>query len=161
VLTGATVTATGVAGAPRRCSADGGLDNARCLSAKGLRLIAGRHGACEPPPSCDASHSSRPNVTTDLLTSLPVPRSTVVWVKLPDGAVLFTPENEVYYSMNAVATVIWEFLSQVADMDALCSLVHRCFPDAELEQMRADVVALLDELARAGLVDCPGRESAA
>lgn len=100
-------------------------------------------------------------MTTDLLASLPVPRSTVVWVKLPDGAVLFTPEDEVYYSMNAVATSIWEFLPHVADMDALCSSVHQRFPDAEPDPMRADVVALLDELARAGLVDCAGRKSAA
>lgn len=115
--------------------------------------------------SCNASdypnHSGRTNVTTDLLTSLPVPRLTVVWVKLPDGAVIFTPEDEVYYSMNAVATSIWEFLPQVADVDALCSSVHQRFPDAELDSIHADVVALLDELARAGLVDRPGRKSAA
>ncbi len=100
-------------------------------------------------------------MTTDLLVSLPVPRSTVVWVKLPDGAVLFTPEDEVYYSMNAVATLIWEFLPKVEDIDALCSSVHQCFPEAELEHVRVDVVALLEDLVGAGLVDWPGRRSAA
>lgn len=104
---------------------------------------------------------ARPNVTTDLQAALPVPRSTVVWVKLPDGAVLFTPEDEVYYSMNAVATLVWESLTGVADMSALCSSVRQCFPDAETDQIRADVSALLDELAGAGLVDCPDRQSAA
>ncbi|MGZ5120701.1 MAG: PqqD family protein [Burkholderiales bacterium] len=107
------------------------------------------------------SHSGEPNVTTDLLASLPVPRSTIVWVKLPDGAVLFKPEDEAYYSLNAVGTLIWERLPEAADMDALCSSVHQHFPDAEAGQMRADVVALLDELTRAGLVDCPGWQSAA
>ena len=115
--------------------------------------------------SCNASDRrfplARANVTTDLLTPLPVPRSTVVWVRLPDGAVLFTPEDEVYYSMNAAATLIWESLPGVADMDALCSSVRQCFPGAETDQIRADVIALLDELAGAGLVDCPDRKSAA
>lgn len=114
--------------------------------------------------SCNASDHPTfwpTNVTTDLLASLPVPRSTVVWVELPDGAVLFTPENEVYYSMNAVATSIWEFLPQVPDMDALCLSVSRRFPDASLHQIRVDVIALLDELALAGLVDCPGQKSVA
>lgn len=95
------------------------------------------------------------------MAQLPVPRSTVVWVRLPDGAVLFTPEDEVYYSMNAVASMIWEALPGVADLDALCSSVRQCFPDVETDQIRSDVTALLDELAEAGLVDCPGRKSAA
>lgn len=100
-------------------------------------------------------------MTTDLLATLPVPRSTVVWVRLPDGAVLFTPEDEVYYSMNPVATVIWESLPGVADMDALCSSVRQSFPGVEKDQIRTDVIALLDELAGAGLVECPQRKSAA
>ena len=74
---------------------------------------------------------------------------------------LFTPEDEVYYSMNAVATVIWESLPGVTDLDALCSAVRQCFPDTEADQIRTDVIALLDELAGAGLVDCPQRKSAA
>lgn len=105
--------------------------------------------------------SASTHVTTDLLAPLPVPRSTVVWVRLPDGAVLFTPEDEVYYSMNAVATLIWESLPGVTDIDALCSSVHQSFPGVEKDQIRTDVIALLDELAGAGLVDFPQRKSAA
>jgi hypothetical protein len=82
-------------------------------------------------------------------------------VRLPDGAVLFTPEDEVYYSLNAVATLIWESLPAVTDIDALCSSVHQSFPGVERDQIRTDVIALLDELAGAGLVDCPQRKSAA
>lgn len=104
---------------------------------------------------------AQPKVTTEPMAALPVPRTTVVWVRLPDGAVLFTPEDEVYYSLNAVATLIWESLPGVADMDALCSTVRECFPDVEAGQIRADVIALLDELTGAGLVDCRDRKSAA
>lgn len=112
--------------------------------------------------ACDVSiPSASTNVTTDMLAPLPVPRSTVVWVKLPDGAVLFTPEDEVYHSLNPVATLIWESLPGVPDIEALCSSVRQSFPDGEPDQIRTDVIALLDELAGAGLVDCGDRKSAA
>lgn len=94
--------------------------------------------------------------------SLPIARSSVVWVNLPDGAVLFVPETEVYYGMNTVAASVWEFLPQAEDsMDKLCSLILERFPDAELEQIRSDVIALLDDLERAGLIDAAGAQSAA
>lgn len=83
-------------------------------------------------------------------------------MKLPDGAVLFLPETEVYYGMNTVAAMVWELLPQAADsLDKLCSLIQERFPDAELEQIRSDVVALLDDLEQAGLTDASGAQSAA
>ena len=133
---------------------------------KGLRLEVGRHGVCDFPDRGNGfhltDHSSTTIVSTYLSASLPVPQPTVVWVELPDGAVLFAPETEVYYGMNVVAASVWELLPQAADsMDKLCSLVQERFPDAELEQIRTDVVALLDDLERAGLVDCNSAKTAA
>lgn len=64
--------------------------------------------------------------------------------------------------MNTVAASVWEFLPQAEDsMDKLCSLILKRFPDAELEQIRSDVIALLDDLERAGLIDAAGAQSAA
>jgi hypothetical protein len=101
-------------------------------------------------------------VRTNLSGSLPVARPTVVWVKLPDGAVLFMPETEVYYGMNLVAASAWELLPQSGDsMDQLCSLIRERFPDAALEQIRTDMTALFDDLDRAGLVDRTSTKSAA
>jgi hypothetical protein len=83
-------------------------------------------------------------------------------VKLPDGAVLFAPETEVYYGMNPVAASVWELLPDSADsLDTLCSLVQERFPDATIDQIRVDVAALLEDLERAGLVAGEKRESAA
>lgn len=94
-------------------------------------------------------------------TPLPSVRSTVAWTKLPDGAVLFSPETEVYYAINGVAAMIWELLPQTSDgVDALCRAVAERFPDTPPEQIRADVVDFLNELERSGLVESLATESA-
>jgi hypothetical protein len=86
--------------------------------------------------------------------SLPVPRATVLWINLPDGAVLFSRETEVYYGLNNVGAVIWEQLREgVPSMDLLCEAVQERFPDATLEQIRADVLELLTDFSENGLVD--------
>ena len=96
-----------------------------------------------------------------MIAQLPSARSNVAWTKLPDGAVLFAPETEIYYAMNGVAALVWELLPQHADsIDALCAAVGEHFPEARPEQIRDDVVELLDDLNRSGLVDFPAIESA-
>lgn len=97
-----------------------------------------------------------------MISQLPSVRSTVAWTRLPDGAVLFSPETEVYYAMNGVAALVWELLPQSThSIDALCAAVSERFPDATPEQIRDDVVELLGELQRSGLVESPRVESAA
>ena len=77
-----------------------------------------------------------------------------MWIDLPDGAVLFSPETEVYYGLNNVGSVIWELLRQrISSVDLLCEAVHEQFPDATLEQIRADVLELLSDFSENGLVD--------
>ena len=72
------------------------------------------------------------------------------------------PETEVYYGMNAVAASAWELLPQSGNsMDQLCSLIRERFPDATLEQIRTDMIALFDDLDRAGLVERTNTKSAA
>lgn len=89
-----------------------------------------------------------------MTAQLPSVRSTVAWTKLPDGAVLFAPETEIYYAMNGVAALIWELLPDHGDsVDALCTAVHERFPDATAAQIREDVVELLADLERSGLVE--------
>jgi Coenzyme PQQ synthesis protein D (PqqD) len=134
------------------------------LVGKSLAGVVSRHAVCD-----SRAHQTRIQrvylysiAVSALSESLPVARPGVVWVKLPDGAVLFVPETEVYYGMNVVATSVWELLPQAADkLDNLCCLVQERFPDAELDQIRADVVALLDDLERAGLTEASGAQPVA
>lgn len=94
--------------------------------------------------------------------SLPIPRATVVWINLPDGAVLFSPETEVYYGLNNVGSVIWEQLRErIPSLELLCEAVHERFPDATLEQIRADVLELLSDFSKNGLVDSADEELSA
>lgn len=88
--------------------------------------------------------------------------SAIAWTKLPDGAVLFSPETEVYFGMNDVATLIWDLLSRnPSSQDALCLAVHEQFPGVSLEQVRQDVAELLQELTSNGLVTSIEAQSAA
>ena len=101
---------------------------------------------------------------SELSLSQPVPkaRPSIAWTRLPDGAVLFSPESEVYYAMNHVGALIWELLLRDAlDRDTLCLAVQERFPDESLQQIRDDVAELLIELARNGLVADIERDSVA
>ena len=101
-------------------------------------------------------------VSVHLSSPLPVAHPSVVWVKLPDGAVLFAPETEVYYGMNPVAACVWELLPESVDsLDKLCSLVQERFPDAPLDRIRSDVLVLLEDMEKAGLISPEKRETAA
>ena len=87
-------------------------------------------------------------------TSLPRPRASIVWTALPDGAVLFAPDTEVYFSLNAVGALVWELLGgECASLDELCAQVVAAFPDAPADEVSDDVSALLGELRTAGLVE--------
>lgn len=84
---------------------------------------------------------------------LPVARPAVVWSALPDGAVLFATDTEVYYSLNPVGTLIWQLLPRAGSLDELCRAVHAEYPDATLQQIRSDVMELLEDLEGSGLVE--------
>ncbi len=106
------------------------------------------------PSLLDAYQRPSLNFLTCSVASLPVPRASVVWINLPDGAVLFSPETEVYYGLNNVGAVIWEQLGKrVESMDLLCGAVQERFPDATLEQIRADVSDLLNDFTQNQLVE--------
>jgi hypothetical protein len=100
-----------------------------------------------------------PSLSKSSAAPLPVPRTKVAWIKLPDGAVLFSPETEVYYGMNSVAAAIWELLPfPGGTMELLCDAIMERFPDATASEVRADVEDLIQDLERSGLVDhveCP------
>lgn len=103
--------------------------------------------------------SERPLLSSD---SIPRALPTIAWTKLPDGAVLFSPESEVYYAMNQVGALIWELLDERdLDMDSLCLAVREHFPDGTIDQIRDDVAELLKQLEQNGLVAAVRHSSAA
>jgi hypothetical protein len=133
---------------------------ARCVLGMGSAISV--HVGTRKSFSTNTNHSTESTVSLHLSLPLPVAQPTVVWVKLPDGAVLFAPETEVYYGMNPVAACVWELLPESdSNLDKLCSLLYERFPDASLDQIRSDVIALLEDMEQAGLVAGEKRESAA
>ena len=85
--------------------------------------------------------------------TLPAVLSTTVWTPLHEGAVIFSTKTEVYYSINAVGTFVWERLSREGiTLDTLCADLQARFTGASPEQLREDVCALLDAFERASLV---------
>jgi len=84
---------------------------------------------------------------------LPVANPKVIFKALPDGAVLFSLEDEVYLGLNAVGARVWELLPpKSASLQELCAAVAAPYPDVDPDVIRADVCALLTELESNGLV---------
>jgi hypothetical protein len=84
---------------------------------------------------------------------LPSPNPAVVYKPVSDGAVLLHVQNEVYFGLNAVGARIWELLPPASpSLEVICSAIAAEYPDAPVEQIRADVQELLDDLLEQGLV---------
>jgi hypothetical protein len=87
---------------------------------------------------------------------LPVANPKVIFKSMPDGAVLFSTADEVYFGLNEVGARVWELLPPATHtLDDLCEAVHRQYPTVPVSTIRADVIELLDELAAQGLVLAP------
>ena len=85
--------------------------------------------------------------------SLPRISPDVVWTSVADGAVLFCVSRELYYGANQVAAFVWQQLeSSNLTFEALCQAVRERFPDAGAAEVRQDVLELLDDFERNGLV---------
>lgn len=72
---------------------------------------------------------------------------------VPEGAVLFSTTDEVYFGLNDVGARIWASLPPATrTLDELTAAIAREYPDATETQIRADVTELLAELEAHGLV---------
>jgi hypothetical protein len=84
---------------------------------------------------------------------LPTASPFVVYRELPDGAVLFSTVEEVYFGLNPTGAFVWEHLAPVCNtVDEVCVEVGRRFPGAEPDRVRRDVSRLLAELTANRLV---------
>jgi hypothetical protein len=94
---------------------------------------------------------------------LPTRNPTIIFKALSTGAVLYSPQEEVYFGLNPVGVRVWELLPPASrNLDEVCRTLVNEYPDAPAEMIRADVAELLVELEKLGLVlpaDASARQS--
>lgn len=94
---------------------------------------------------------------------LPTRNPKIIFKALATGAVLYSPQDEVYFGLNPVGVRVWELLPPASQqLDEVCRTLQREYPDAPAEMIRADVAELLEELEKLGLVvpaDASARQS--
>ena len=84
---------------------------------------------------------------------LPRPHPNVLFKTVSDGAVLLHVEEEIYFGLNDVGTLIWQLLPPACrDLNELCTRLAEVYSDVPPEVLRADVVELLNELEANQLV---------
>lgn len=66
--------------------------------------------------------------------------------------VMLDPRNSRYFGLDSVGHRIWELLERPQSVGALCAALEARF-DVTAEACRADVLAFLEQLADAELVD--------
>jgi hypothetical protein len=71
--------------------------------------------------------------------------------RLHDELVMMDLDKGKYFSLNPVATRIWDLLEKPLAADELCELLMNEY-DVEPVQCRTEVTELLSEMARLGLV---------
>jgi hypothetical protein len=94
---------------------------------------------------------------------LPTRNPKIIFKALATGAVLYSPQDEVYFGLNPVGVRVWELLPPASQrLDEVCRILESEYPDAPAEMIRADVSELLEELEKLGLViaaDTSARQS--
>ena len=114
--------------------------------------VPARHRVCERRCRARGQAFLLPAIAVDL-TVLPVADPNVIFKPLPEGAVLFSMKDEVYYGLNPVGMRIWQLLPPVnVSLDHLCAALHADYPQVDPAVLKTDVVELLEELTSLGLL---------
>lgn len=84
---------------------------------------------------------------------LPIANADVIYRALSDGGILFSTTGEVYFGLNSVGAQVWELLPpKCQTLDELVDELALIHADVDPATIRADVVELLGELSRHGLL---------
>lgn len=87
------------------------------------------------------------------------PHASVIFQPVSEGAVLLHSETEIYFGLNQVGAAIWELIADDCEsIDAMVEAIHKAYPDAGPEMVRADIEELLGELEAQGLLVRGGSE---
>ena len=86
--------------------------------------------------------------------NLPSRRSSVVFREVPEGAILFCMETEVYFSLNLIGVQVWRLLApESGSVDEVVSSIHADYPDVSREQIASDVRGLIADLVGQSLAE--------
>ena len=91
---------------------------------------------------------THPSVT---LASKATPSDDVLIQEVGGESVLLDLASEQYFGLDQVGTRIWALLDEQDNLQAIADTLSAEF-DAEPERIQGDLLALIGELARAGLV---------
>ena len=84
---------------------------------------------------------------------LPRPHPGVLFKPVSDGAVLLHVEEEIYFGLNDVGTLIWQMLPPACvSLDELCDRLAQTYAGVPPDVLRADVLELLAQLEENQLV---------
>jgi hypothetical protein len=78
-------------------------------------------------------------------------KSDAISGKLEEEQVILDIEKGKYFSLNPVATLIWEILEQPLSIDDLCEKLLEQY-DVELEKCRVETNEYIQEMIKLGLV---------
>lgn len=79
---------------------------------------------------------------------------------LDDEEVILNLENGTYYGLNPVGARVWRLLQEPCTLAEICEALQAEF-DAERAQIHHDVLALLHDLKREGLIRLDAASSSA
>ncbi|HEX8848362.1 MAG TPA: PqqD family protein [Gemmatimonadaceae bacterium] len=86
------------------------------------------------------------------MSALPQANPAVVYRPLPDGGVLFSPADEIYFGLNTTGACIWENLAPVkSSIEEVCAEIGSRFPGAEPAKVRNDVEQMISAFVENGL----------
>lgn len=85
------------------------------------------------------------------LATIATPSSEVLVHNLDGEAVLLDLASENYFGLNPVGTRIWELLDAGLRLQNVFDVLAQEY-DVDPKQLQTDLLALVDELAQAGLV---------
>ena len=79
-------------------------------------------------------------------------RADPLTARVDDDLVMLDPKQSRYFALDRIGRSVWDLLEQPQSVDDLCTALQSQFSVAP-ETCRTDVVAFLEELSEAGLLD--------
>jgi len=93
-----------------------------------------------------------PDLWNEFSQSLIARRADALFTIIDDEAVIMSEENDLFFSINPVGTVIWETLAAPSTLDEICAAIATRFSQTEPQKVRADAQQFIAQLAARNLI---------